>query len=319
MRALVTGASGFVGRHLVTGLQTRGHFVRAAVRVAAVRVAADMPPAHETVAVGDVALVHDWRPALVGIDTVFHLAGRAHRLAADEAALRDFTSINVDATVRLAHAAAASGVRRLVFISSARVMGERSSGRPFSEADPPQPHDAYAISKWQAEQQLRAAAAAIDVVVVRPPLVYGPGVGANFLRLLRVAASAWPLPLLRATAERSMAYVGNLVDALVRCGEHPRAAGQTYFVADAEFLSVSALLTLLRRLQGRPAHLWPVPVSALSLLLRVAGRGADIDRLFSPFRLDIHRIADNLDWQPPHTADEGLRRTQQWFAASLVR
>jgi UDP-glucose 4-epimerase len=315
MRALVTGADGFVGRHLVAALAARGQPARAAVRAAGTRVAG----AHESVTVGDMTRQPDWSAALAGVDTVFHLAARVHRSGDDAAAQRAFAATNVDATLRLARAAADAGVLRFVFVSSAKVMGERSGARPFVESDAPQPPDAYARSKWQAEQQLAEAAGRVELTIVRPPLVYGPGVGANFLRLLRAATSAWPLPLGSATAERSMAYVGNLVDALVLCAAHPQAAGRTYFVADAEDLSVAALLGKLRRRLGRPGRLWRAPVPVLAALLALAGRRAEADRLFSPFRLDTRRIRDELGWSPPHCVDDALAATLQWYLESHDR
>jgi nucleoside-diphosphate-sugar epimerase len=309
MRALVTGASGFIGRHLIDALSRRDHAVRAALRSdrsGSVR--------SESIVVGEIDGTTDWRPALEGIDTVFHLAAHVH---ADPAPAADehMRTVNVLGTLRLAQAAASSGVRRFIFLSTAKVMGERSGTRPFVETDPPAPNDAYARSKWDAEQQLPSTLGSVQRVVVRPPLVYGPGVGANFLRLLRAAATPWPLPLGSANARRSLIFVDNLVDALVACATHAAAAGKTFFVTDGIDLTVAQLLSRLRELRGQPARLLPMPRALLAAVAAATGEQRDLTRLFEPLQIDASCIHRTLGWRPPHSIESGLRATIAWFDA----
>lgn len=307
--ALVTGSSGFVGRALVAELRRRGVAVRAAVR----RGKLDAGDG-EAVAVGDMTATTEWSSALQGVDTVFHLAARVHqareRDGADDAAYR---RENVEATVALAQAAIAVGVRRFVFVSSVKVMGEVSPPRPFAETDPPQPQDAYGRSKLEAERALEGLAGRLDVSIVRPPLVYGPGVRANFLSLLRVAARGWPLPLGAARAPRSMVYLGNLVDALIACAAVPHRSPATYFVSDERDVSVAELLVQLRSTMGRPPRLWSVPAGLVQAAARLSGQAGAAQRLFWPLQVDIGRIRADLGWSPPVAAEVGLRETVNWF------
>ncbi len=257
--ALVTGCSGFVGRALVAELRRRGAAVRGVVRQRA-RAAPD----GETLEVGAFSASTDWSAAVRGIDTIFHLAARVHRVGErDSAAAEAYRRTNVEATEALARAAITAGVRRFVFASSVKVMGEVSAERPFAESDPPRPADAYGRSKLDAERALSALAGQIDVTILRAPLVYGPGVRANFLGLLKLAASGWPLPLGAAHARRSMLFIDNFVDALIACATvtHPNPA--TYFVSDGDDRSVAQVVTLLRREMGRPRRLWTVPERAV--------------------------------------------------------
>lgn len=311
MRALVTGATGFVGGHLVRRLRDEQAFVRAVVRRSGAVDGAD-----ETLTVADIGSAADWRDALRGIDTVFHLAACVHAApGAHDAAT--FRRINVDAPLCLATEAAGAGVRRFVFVSTAKVAGDRSPGRPLVENDPPAPSDPYAESKWAAEQELRRLGGDIALTIVRPPLVYGPGVKANFLRLLRLAATGWPLPLAGADQPRSMVYVGNLVDALVACARHDGARGRTFFVADDEDVSPARLIARLRALRHSPARLWPVPPPAVRFLAGLAGRQGDFMRLFEPLQIDSTAIRRTLGWRAPWSLDAGLQATLDWFEATL--
>ena len=303
---LVTGANGFVGRALCPVLTAAGQFVRPATRVA---------PTPGTVAVGDIGPDTDWRAALGGCSAVVHLAARVHMLR-DETAdpLAAYRAVNTEGTLNLARQAAAAGVRRLVFVSSIKVNGEGRAA-PYSEADPAAPEAPYALSKWEAEQGLWAIAreTSMEVVVLRPPLLYGPGVGANFLHLLRAVERGWPLPFGHVHNRRGLLYLGNLVDAIRVCLTHPAAAGKTYLVADAEVVSTPELIRRLARARGRPARLLGVPPAWLYLAARVAGRSAEMDRLLGSLWVDAGAIGRDLGWQPPFHLDQGLAATcREW-------
>lgn len=314
MRVLVTGADGFVGRTLVPALTRAGHDVRAAVRTAR----ADGVP--DAVAVGDIGPDTDWAAALAGVETIIHLAGRAHVTRKTEAdPLPLYRRVNVEGTRRLAKAAATAGVRRLVFVSSVKVNGERTAERPFTEADDPAPEDAYGLSKWEAEQVLGATAGGMETVVVRPPLIYGPGVRGNFMSLLRLCAKGWLLPLASVRNARSLIYVGNLADALVRVADHPAAAGQTFLVSDGEAVSVPELVRRIAAALGRSAHLLPVPPGLLRAGAALAGRPGAAARLLDSLVVDDRRIREILAWHPPFTMLEGLRETADWLRSPSSR
>jgi UDP-glucose 4-epimerase len=313
-RALVTGSSGLVGRLLVGELRRRGIAVRAAVRQRSPRDDAD------AVEVGDLSDSTDWSAALRDVDTVFHLAARVHQMGEKggdgEAAYR---RANADATAALAHQAIAAGARRFVFVSSVKVMGEVSSDRPFTEDDPPQPQDAYGRSKLAAEHELTQMARQIEVSIVRPPLVYGAGVRANFLSLLKLAAGGLPLPLGAARAPRSMVFIENLVDALIACATRRHGSPATYFVSDGRDFTVAELVRLLRAEMGLPARLWSLPGGLLQAATRLAGRADAAQRLFSPLQVDIGHVRRELGWSPPVAAEEGLRQTVRWFLDARAR
>lgn len=317
MRLLITGASGFVGLALCNTLRQPG--LAAHSVVPAVRVAHGLPG--EKV-IGEINGRTDWRAAVTGMDAVVHLAARVHVMrdaAADP--LAAYRAVNVEGTLHLARQAAAAGVRRFVFVSSIKVNGEERT-TAYTEADTPAPEDAYALSKWEAEQGLRqiAAATGLEVVILRPPLVYGPGVGANFLALLRAVARGMPLPLGAINNQRSLIYVGNLADAIVRCLEHPAAAGKTFLVSDAETVSTTELIRRMAAALGRPARLLPMPPSLLHAAARLAkkfpkGRTAPAlaRRLLDSLAIDSRAIRRDLDWSPPFTLNEGLWQTAQWY------
>jgi len=299
---LVTGADGFIGRALCPALAAAGFAVRRAVR------AGSLP---KSVAVGDIGPDTDWRAALAGCEAVVHLAARVHVLR-DEAADAEaaFHAVNAEGTLNLARQAAAAGVRRFVFVSSIKVNGEGRAA-PYHEADAAAPQDAYARSKWAAEQGVWEISreTGLEGVVLRPPLVYGPGVGANFQRLLGWVARGWPLPFGRVDNRRSLLFLGNLVDAIRVCLTHPAAAGKTYLVADGEDVSTPELIRRLARALRRPARLLPLPASWLRLAAAVAGRGAEAERLLGSLMADTRAIHHDLDWRPPYTLDQGLTET----------
>ncbi len=315
MNILVTGANGFIGQALCPALQRRGHAVRRAVRN---RHAASQSGAQEgTVALGNIDEQTDWSSALQGVDAVIHLAARVHVMqesAGDP--LAAFRRVNVAGTERLARAAAEAGVKRLVYVSSIKVNGEETAlGGKFTENDAPAPQDPYAVSKLEAEQALHRVAAetGLEVVIVRPPLVYGPGVKGNFRQMLKVLEGGVPLPLAAIHNLRSLVYVDNLADALIACASHPAASGQTYLVSDGQDISTPALLRKLGAALGKRAWLLPLPVRLLRALAKLAGKGAQADRLLGSLRVDSGKIRSQLEWMPPHTLQQGLQATAEWY------
>jgi UDP-N-acetyl-alpha-D-quinovosamine dehydrogenase len=239
------------------------------------------------------------------------LAGIAHRTADDA----DLKRVNFDATARLARAAAGRA-RRFVFLSSVKVHGEDSGDRALVEDDATQPQDAYGRSKLQAERFLTdlAARSGMELVLLRPPLVYGPRVKANFLRLMRWVDSGLPLPLATVRNRRSLIYLGNLVDAIAHCVEHPSARG-AFLVSDQEAVSTPELISRLARSLGRSARLMPVPLKLLHLAATLAGRSDEMRRLTGNLAVDISRARRLLEWRPFHTLDQGLADTARWFRA----
>jgi nucleoside-diphosphate-sugar epimerase len=261
--------------------------------------------------------------ALQGVQIVVHLAARVHVMV-DNASnpLQEFQRVNVDWTERLAARAAGQGVLRFVYLSSVKVNGEQTVV-PFTEQDPPNPQDPYGVSKWEAEQALARVSTqkGMETVVVRSPLVYGPGVRGNFLQLLNLLPRGIPLPLASIRNQRSLVYLGNLVDALARCIQDPRAAGRTYLVRDGEDLSTPELVRRLGVAMGSRVCLWPCPTSFLYWMGQVAGKRGMIDRLVGSLQVNSSKIQTELDWHPPFTVDAGLSETAAWFrgrTASLV-
>lgn len=312
----VTGASGFVGQALCADLRSRGMLVRPLVRAVP-----SLPTDAETVAVGDIGAETDWSAALAGVDCVIHCAARAHVLKERAVnPLAAFRVVNVVGTRKLAEKAATMGVRRLIFLSSIGVLGVNTNGRePFSIADSPAPRENYGISKWEAEETLWQVAAQTDleVVVIRPPLVYGPGVRANFLRLLQLVKCGLPLPLGAVDNLRSLVSLDNLVDLLIRCVDHPSAAGHTFLVSDDHDISTPELIFNLADLMGRKARLLPVPPRMLRLGGRLLGRLPEIERLIGSLQVNILHTRERLNWTPPMSVEEGLYRTVRAFLGSF--
>jgi len=311
MRIVITGASGFVGAALCRELLARGHTVRGIVRKLDPPGAA--PPELHQVLIGDIAAEFDRRALLDGVDAVVHLAAIAHRSDDPEEEIR---RVNVDATVRLAEAAAGL-VRRFVFLSSVKVHGEDSGSGAYGEADAPRPEDSYGRSKLEAERALTGIAtrSGMELVMIRPPLVYGPGVKANFLRLLGWVDSGLPLPFASVRNRRSLIYLGNLVDAITRCAEHPAARGPL-LVSDEEAVSIPDLVSRIARALGRPARLLPTPPALLLAAGTIAGRRGEVRRLIGNLVVDPSRARRLLNWRPPHALDEGLVETARWFKSS---
>lgn len=314
MRVFITGATGFVGKELTQRLIGEGHVIYAAVR-------SEQPvtPGVHQVLVSNATTAPttmEWQSTLQNIDVVFHLAARVHVMndyAADP--LAAYLQDNVQFTIELARQAAAAGVKRFVFISSIKVNGESTNGKAFTELDPPHPQDPYAISKLQAEQGLFAVGSGIgmEVVILRPPLVYGPGVKANFRSLLQIADRMVPLPLSCISNTRSLIYVENLVDALILCATHAAAKNQLFLVCDETSISTPQLIKNIAFALGRPCMLFPFPLSTLRLGAELARKGAFLDRLTQSLIIDNTKIRNLLNWKPPYTMEQGLKTTAEAY------
>jgi UDP-glucose 4-epimerase len=309
MNVLITGANGFVGRALCAELVQRGHSVRGALRQIGGRSA--LVEGIDPVLIGTINAATDWKAALAGCAVVVHLAARVHVMH-DKASdpLAEFREVNTEGTLNLARQAAQRGVKRFVFISTIKVNGEGRE-EPYRETDAPAPEDAYAISKWEAEQGLHRIAqeTGLEVVILRPPLVYGPGVKANFQRLMNTVRRGWPLPLGAIRNRRSLLYLGNFVDAIRLCVEHPAAAGQTFLLDDGEAVSTPELIRRLAHAMGRPARLPAVPVGVLELAGALLGKRAAVSRLTGSLHVDSSAIRSQLDWVPPFSMEAGLAAT----------
>jgi nucleoside-diphosphate-sugar epimerase len=323
MKVLITGANGFVGRAVWLRLnKTRGMQA-----VGSVRSAAGFPDKKaQFVVMGDLTARTDWSEALAGVDTVVHTAARVHVMndaVADP--LTVFRSVNVQGTLQLARQAASVGVKRFVFLSSIKVNGEvtpvphlgslAKRGREkerakFSADDVPAPQDPYGVSKMEAEQGLCQIAAETNmaVVIIRPPLVYGPGVKANFAALMRAVRRGFPLPLGAVHNKRSLVALDNLVDFIVTCITHPQAANQTFLVSDGQDLSTTELVLGMARAAGVPARFLPVPMWALQAVATMLGKGDVVQRLCGNLQVDISKARSLLGWVPPLSVEEGLRR-----------
>jgi Nucleoside-diphosphate-sugar epimerases len=321
LKILVTGASGFVGQALCRQLVQEGqHEV-----VAAVRSPASVVTGGTRCVVGDIGSHTAWEKATEGADAVVHLAGRAHIMhdtACDR--LAAYRAINTEGTLALARRALASGVKRLLFVSSIKVCGEgqlKSSTDPYNEASPASPSDAYAISKWEGELGLWAAAkdTGLEVVVLRPPLIYGPGVRANFLRLMTLVDRGWPLPFGGVRNHRDLLYLGNLVDAILTAVVHPAAKNKTFLLSDNQCVTTPELVRRIASALERPARLWSVSEKCLRLAGRVIGKGATVDRVLGSMRVDSRLIHRDLGWSPPFSMQEGLRETAKWYRRTYSR
>ena len=302
---MVTGANGMVGRHVCEQFTRQGMFVRAAVRSCL-----NVPQAHETVSIGEIDGRTSWQSVLTGVDVVVHLAARVHVMndhAVDPAA--EFHRVNVEATLNLARQAAVAGLRRLIFVSTVKVHGESTApGKMFSEDDLPNPTDAYANSKWEAEQGLHIIAkeTGLEVVIVRPPLVYGPGVRANFLALVRLVRRGWPLPFAMVKNARSLIALDNLVDFIGTCMTHPAAANQVFLVSDDHDLSTAELVSGIALAVGLPVRLFAVPVWVLLLAGGLVGHARAMERLCKNLQLDISKARTKLNWRPKLGVAEAL-------------
>lgn len=305
MRVLLTGSTGFLGRGLVKKLrQSAPVDLTLAVRSRSVEFGL---PTH---IVGELSVDTDWQQAIAGQQVVIHAAARAH-IIKDEVAdpLAEYCRVNVEGTLHLASQAAAAGVKRFIFISSIGVNGNINT-HPFTVDDQPNPGEPYAQSKWEAEQGLRKIQqeTGMELVIIRPPLVYGPSAPGNFGSLVRWIEKGIPLPLGAIHNRRSLVGIDNLVDLIIRCINHPAAANQVLLAGDGEDLSTTELLRAVGKAIGRPARLIPVPAAVLQCGATLLGKQAMAQRLLGSLQVDISKTCKLLDWKPPYTVEEGLKR-----------
>jgi UDP-N-acetyl-alpha-D-quinovosamine dehydrogenase len=312
---LVSGAGGFIGRALVN------HFSAiedSKIRASSRRSGVAFPSVVEQFMSGDISGSTDWQDALQGVDVVIHTAARVHVMA-DTAVdpLAEYRRVNTEGTLNLARQAAACGVRRFVFISSIKVNGEETAiDSAFTEQDIPAPIDKYGISKYEAEEGLRelAAKTGIEIVIIRPVLVYGPGVKGNFYSMMKWLSLGVPLPFGAIFNRRSLISIENLVDLIVTCVEHPSAANQTFLASDGEDLSTTELLRLLGSGVGKPARLIPVPSGWLNCGAALLGKQALAKRVCGSLRVDISKARNLLGWEPPVNVDNVLHKTAMAFS-----
>lgn len=311
---LVTGANGFIGESLCMVLAHSGQRVVATTRKKLLNIVPDI----KNLQISTLSAHTDWQHHLTGCDAVVHLAARVH-IMREKATnpLADFRLVNVDGTLNLARQAAAAGVRRFIYLSTIKVNGEQTlPEHPFTEDDVPAPRDPYAVSKYEAEVGLRQLAqqTGMEVVIIRPPLVYGPGVKANFLYMIRLLHKEVPLPFGSINNRRSLVALDNLVDFIIACLDHPAAANQTFLVSDGEDLSTTELLRRLAHALGRPARLVPIPASLLKAGAALVGRRDMAQRLCGSLQVDITKARTLLGWTPPISVAEGLGQAAQRFS-----
>jgi len=306
-KVLVTGPNGFIGRDLCAFLEEKGYFVRGAVHGNV----CDVSGVAEYVKVGDINGSTDWQRALAGVDTVIHLAARMHNINDPKAdSIEAFREVNVLGTERLARMAAEAGVRRFIFISSIKVNGEGAL-RAYTEKDTPEPRDAYGISKREAEDLLTriAGETGLQTVILRFPIVYRPGVKANFKNLIKIVSSGLPLPFKGIKNRRSLLYHGNLLDAVVTCIVHPQAAGEIFLVSDGQDVSTPGLIKMVASEMNKRIALFYLHPSMLKILCKIIGKTEELEKITGHLFVDSSKIRNLLGWKAPFTPEEGIRHT----------
>ncbi|MGZ3240097.1 MAG: UDP-glucose 4-epimerase family protein [Burkholderiaceae bacterium] len=308
-KILVTGANGFIGAALCEKLKECEISFVSAVR---------KKVASHQFQINDLTYPVDWSQALSGCDTVIHLAARVHVMhdtSINPAAA--YKAINVDATLHLAKQAVQCGVKRFVYLSSIKVNGEETTGRPYTASDMPLPIDPYGQSKLEAEIALKKLSneTGLEVVIIRPPLVYGPRVQANFLKLIKIVKWQIPLPFGAIHNRRSMVALDNLVDLLIVCSQHPNASGQIFMVSDDSDVSITELLKILARAMKKRAFLLPIPAPLLAGTARLFGKTAVMNRLTGSLQVDITHTKSTLNWKPPVSMQKALEKTVSHFLA----
>ncbi|MBI5625236.1 MAG: NAD-dependent epimerase/dehydratase family protein [Elusimicrobia bacterium] len=313
-RVLVTGADGFIASGLIPTLLEAGWLVRGAVMQPTSL--GRLHAAAEGFATGDLAIFQDWNRLFDRVDCVVHLAARVHRTSAGPGEWESFRRDNVSVTRSLAEASVRAGVRRFVFISSIKALGEGTPpGMAWDETRPHAPQDSYGRSKAEAELALQETASCsnLDPVIIRLPLVYGPGMKANMARLFTAVRAGWPLPLAGVQNSRSILFLGNMTDAIKVCLEHPSAGRETFHIADSEALSTPELISRIADALGTMPKLFPLPLPLMRIAASAMGRASELDRLTGSLLLDSKKIRAKLGWQPPFSVGEGLKHTAQWF------
>lgn len=304
MRILITGANGFVGNSLESWLEEQGYQLYLASRNG-------HSGSAKSIAMGNIETFDEWNKHLVDIDIVIHLAARVHQMDDEDNTGLLYQRTNVEATVRLAEAAAECRIKRFIFLSTIKVNGEATlKGEAFLATDPPAPQDAYGESKLQAELALKkiASSSAMELVIIRPPLVYGPGVKANFSRLVELAQGGMPVPFAGISNYRNMVSVNNLCDLIAHCIDNPRAAGGTFLVSDDKAYSTADIIREVRSILGLPHRLFYFPPDILKLLLTLVGKRAVAERLLSNIEVDITLTTKTLDWTPKYTLQQTLKK-----------
>ncbi|MDG1687452.1 MAG: SDR family oxidoreductase [Gammaproteobacteria bacterium] len=312
---LVTGATGFVGQNLVGSLLMKNKPVRACVRSRYNKYIES--PLLELFIVKDLEQIASWEKSLQDIEVVIHTAARVHIMEDKEAnPLAEFRKVNTEGTLNLARQAAEHGIRRFIFISSIKVNGEMTTiGEPFKPTDNTIPTDPYGLSKYEAEQGLLSIAdeTGMEVVIIRPPLIYGPGVKANFASMMKWVSKGIPSPLGAIENQRSLIALENLTDFIIHSIDHPKAANEVFLISDDEDVSTTELLRKVAKAFGKQTTLLPIPVNLMTFFARLFGKKTIADRLFSSLQIDSSKVRDLLDWKPVITMDEQLRKTAEAY------
>ena len=306
MKILVTGVSGFVGQSLIRELKLKN------IRFVGIVRELSLSNLDGMIEVSDFSIPNIWQKPLANCDVVIHLAARVHVMReVTESPLMAFLDINLKGTLSLAEAAAKAGVKRFIYVSSIKVNGESTTNKKFIETDIPNPLNPYAISKWEAEKALRKIEqeTGMELVILRPPLIYGPRVKANFASLLKLVDKGLPLPLLGINNKRSLIFLDNFVDAIITCVMHPNAAGKTYLVSDGEDVSMAQLVKKIAVSLNRPSYLFYFPLIVIRLIAKLIGKTSSINRVTESLVIDSSKIRKELDWRPPFTIDQGLKIT----------
>ena len=317
LKVLVTGANGFIGRALCEKLFADGWPVVGTVRNN--HPTSKLPGGVEIAKIDILGSDTDWKGVLNGVDIVVHLAAKVGIVNNTTAkAIKEYRSVNVAGTEHLAQMAASMKVRRFIYMSSIKVNGEGKQ-IPYTERDRPMPLDPYAISKYEAELLLQVITArtGLEVVVLRPSLVYGPRVKANFLKLFKLVSMGIPLPFANVKNRRSLIFLGNLIDAIVLCISHPNAAGKTFLLSDGMDTSTPELIQKVAAILGNPPRLFPFSLSLLRLLAKVVGQAETVNRLLDSLSVDSSKIRTELNWTPHFTMEEGLSETAKWYLTEL--
>lgn len=310
MKTLVTGAAGFVGENLCSALETAGIHYIPVVRKATLRFY------KKEIVVKELTLQTSWSNLLKDVEVVVHLANRAHVMREESIdPYKEYKAINVDATVNLAEQAIKADVKRFIYVSSIKVNGEFTTLKPFDEEDKPKPMDDYGKTKFEAEEALKVLCAdsKMELVIIRPPLIYGPGVKANFLNLINLCKKRLPLPFGGIQNKRSFIYVENLVLFIKECITHPSAGNHTFLVSDNDDQSTASLISIIRTQLNKPICLITIPNFILSLLFKVSGKDILVDRLLNNLQVDISKARRVLGWSPTFTFEEGIAITLKSF------